>query len=98
MATTHQRLSFLELPPPLVPIYRAIACEIEELCNSISEEAEVRKPDLQAIAAAMADRRHLISWLRRLGLPPASAANDTGITPEVEQVLLAGACEQECDQ
>jgi hypothetical protein len=30
--------------------------------------------DFEAISAAMADRRHLIHWLRRLGLPPASMA------------------------
>lgn len=98
MATPDPRLSFVQLPPPLLPLYRAIACELEELCNSISEEAGVRKPDLQAIAAAMADRRHLIGWLRQLGLPPASALNDSGLTAQAEEILLLSACDEEGEQ
>jgi hypothetical protein len=97
MATTHKRLSLLELTPSLAPLCRAIHNEIEDLCSSIGEEASLSQ-DLQAIAIAMADRRHLIGWLRRLGLPPAAAANDTCITEQVEQILLMTACEQECDQ
>jgi len=97
MATTHKRLSLLELTPSLAPLCRAIHNEIEDLCSSISEEASLGH-DLQAIAAAMADRRHLISWLRQLGLPPASDLNDTGLTPEVEQILLLGASDEEGDQ
>jgi hypothetical protein len=97
MATTHPRLTLLELPDQLLPLYRAISNELEDLCSSISEEASLGH-DLQAIAAAMADRRHLIGWLRQLGLPPASALNDTGLTPEVEQILLLGASDEEGDQ
>jgi hypothetical protein len=86
------RLSFRDLPPSLAPLYRAIANEIQDLCQSIAEDA-VRGVDFEAIAAAMEDRRHLIAWLRRLGLPPASMANDCGVTPELEELLMAGSDE-----
>jgi hypothetical protein len=47
--------------------------DIQDLCHSIAVDA-ARGVDFEAISAAMADRRHLITWLRRLGLPPASMA------------------------
>jgi len=87
MTTSPTRLSFRDLPPSLAPLYRAIANEIQDLCHSITEDAG-RGMDFEAISAAMADRRHLIHWLRRLGLPPASMANDCGVTQELEEVLL----------
>ena len=74
ITTPPPRLSFRDLPPSLAPHYRAIANEIQDLCHSIAEDA-ARGVDFEAISAAMADRRHLITWLRRLGLPPASMAN-----------------------
>ena len=87
ITTPPPRLSFRDLPPSLAPLYRAIANEIQDLCHSIAEDA-ARGVDFEGISAAMADRRHLITWLRRLGLPPASMANDCGVTLELEEVLL----------
>ena len=94
MATTHKRMTLLELPPSLAALCRAIHNEIEDLCHAIAEEAS-QGPDLQAIAAAMADRRYLITWLQRLGLPPASASFDGAPTAEAEQILLTTACDEE---
>jgi hypothetical protein len=93
MTTSPTRLSFRDLPPSLAPLYRAIANEIQDLCHSITEDAG-RGVDFEAISAAMADRRHLIHWLRRLGLPPASMANDCGVTQELEEVLLMAYSEE----
>jgi hypothetical protein len=73
--------------PPWHPLYRAIANEIQDLCHSIAVDA-AQGVEFAAISAAMADRRHLITWLRRLGLPLASMANDCGVTQELEEVLL----------
>ena len=47
--------------------------DIQDLCHSIAVDA-ARGVDFEAISAAMADRRHVITWLRGLGLPPASMA------------------------
>jgi hypothetical protein len=93
MTTPPTRLSFCDLPPSLAPLYRAIANEIQDLCQSIAEDAS-RGVDFEAISTAMEDRRHLIAWLRRLGLPPASMANDCGVTPELEEVLLMAGSEE----
>lgn len=99
MRSTHRRPGTLDLAPHQLALFRAIASELESVNDSISEEAQAQRVDLQALAAAMADRRHLIGWLHRLNLPPASEANDCGLTPEVEQLLLSeGCCDQEAGE
>ena len=71
-------------------LYRAICLELEALDETIQLQG-LLGTDFVELSAAMRDRRLLVEWLLDLRLPPSSDYSDSGITPELEQQLLAQA-------
>ncbi len=70
-------------------LYRAICLELDGLAEEIDLEGR-RGGDFLCLATAMRDRRLLVEWLRDLHFPPSSHYGTSGITEEVEDLLLAG--------
>ena len=83
-----QRISDLNLRD--FCLYRAICLELEALDETIQLQGLLGR-DFVELATAMRDRRLLVQWLLDLHLPPSSDFSDSGITPELEQQLLAQA-------
>jgi len=71
-------------------LYRAICLELEALDETIQLQG-LLGTDFVELSVAMRDRRLLVEWLLDLRLPPSSDYSDSGITPELEQQLLAQA-------
>ena len=71
-------------------LYRAICLELEALEEAIKVHGLLGQ-DFLELSVAMRDRRLMVEWLIDLHLPPSSDYSDTGITPELEQQLLAQA-------
>ena len=69
-------------------LYRAICLELEALEETIELQGLLGR-DFLELSVAMRDRRLLVEWLRELRLPPSSDYSDNGITPELEEQLLA---------
>ena len=82
-----RRGSVRELAANEYSLYRVICNELEDLQSEIQIEGCLGV-DLLGLATAMEDRRFLVSWLRDLGLPPASLYNNCGINEEEEERLL----------
>ncbi len=85
MALLRKRLADLTEEENL--LYRALCGELEEIAQSLADEAACPKPDLMAIAAAQRDRRLAVQWLRRFHLPPAAVFSD-GPSEQEEELLL----------
>lgn len=83
-----QRLSELGLRD--FCLYRAICLELEALDETIQMQGLLGN-DFLELFTAVRDRRFLVEWLLDLRLPPSSDYSDKGITPEMEQQLLAHA-------
>jgi hypothetical protein len=71
-------------------LYRAICLELEALEEAIEVHGLLGQ-DFLELSVAMRDRRLMVEWLIDLHLPPSSDYSDIGITPELEQQLLAQA-------
>jgi len=69
-------------------LYRAICLELEALDETIQLQGLLGR-DFLELSVAMRDRRLLVEWLRDLSFPPSSDYSDSGITPELEEQLLA---------
>lgn len=83
-----RRRSISELSLRDYCLYRAICSELEVLEDSIQIDGQ-SGGHLLELAVAMRDRRLLVEWLRELGYPPSSDLSDSGITPELEEQLIA---------
>jgi hypothetical protein len=88
----HQRRRIIQLSLREYCLYRAICSELEALEEAIQVEGSLGR-DLMDLAVAMRDRRLLVEWLRDLDYPPSSEYSYGGITPELEEQLIAQACD-----